>query len=424
MANKFIYVILLSIISIIITFTGCEETEELVLDSITPNQGYETGGTPVSLNGEHFDKNTKVYFGDSLTTIVQYHETNYISTVSPRHPPGLVDVKVKNTGGQSAILTDAFTFMEGKPPSSLYKDIRYYNVGDQPMSNAIADFNQDGFIDIVVCHYYDGNLVMLLNQGNGTFQRFTDVRSFGNCMGVYSADYDGDGDSDIAVCATAAGILLVLLNNGDATFANRQHYQAGNTPVSVSGADLDDDGDIDLVVTNADYGAGSGNSSTISVFMNNGDGTFSKIVNYSYGTGNGAIEGSDLDNDGDTDMVILNSIGDIPSTTEALIFMNNGDGTFVYIENLTFADTQAGIFIFDIDNDGNMDIAASSNTENVISVRFNIGNGTFGPLINYPAGNNLGNVNGADLDYDGDVDLVVSNGRPHNKIAILYNQLY
>ena len=44
--------------------------------------------------------------------------------------------------------------------------------------------------------------------------------------------------------------VSVLLNNGDGTFAPKMDYGTGDSPSSVFSADLDGDGDNDLAVAN------------------------------------------------------------------------------------------------------------------------------------------------------------------------------
>jgi len=67
---------------------------------------------------------------------------------------------------------------------------------------------------------------------------------------VFSADFDSDGDKDLAVANRGCQYITVFMNNGDGTFADAINYGVGNNPNSVFSADIDGDDDFDLAVTN------------------------------------------------------------------------------------------------------------------------------------------------------------------------------
>jgi hypothetical protein len=131
------------------------------------------------------------------------------------------------------------------------------------------------------------------------------------------------------VYPTYDGSVSVLLNNGDGTFAEYVLYGAGDGPYSVAMGDLDADGDNDLAVANI-Y------SDNISMLLNNGDGTFADDVLYSVPDGPRSVAIADLNGDEANDLatanyysanvsVLLNvcGIGDNPPCEGDA----NGDGT-------------------------------------------------------------------------------------------------
>jgi hypothetical protein len=120
---------------------------------------------------------------------------------------------------------------------------------------------------------------------------------------VMSADLDGDGDRDLAVANYGSGTVSVLLNQGNGTFAPQVTYGVGSSPSSVTSADLDGDGDQDLAVAN--YG-----SDTVSVLLNQGNGTFATEIQYGVGSGPSSVTSADLDGDGDQDLAAPNSVSD------------------------------------------------------------------------------------------------------------------
>jgi hypothetical protein len=80
-------------------------------------------------------------------------------------------------------------------------------------------------------------------------------------LSVAAADLNGDGKPDLAVANFQANTVSVLLNNGDGTFAVGAGYPAGLGPRSVVAADLNGDGKPDLALAN-------NFANTVSVLLN------------------------------------------------------------------------------------------------------------------------------------------------------------
>lgn len=151
---------------------------------------------------------------------------------------------------------------------------------------AIADINQDGWLDIYVTNDYNEPDYLYLNNGNGTFREdsqhcFRHLAQFS--MGIDIADYNNDGLPDILSLdmlpednrrqkllqlqenyesfelMTRQGLYrqymrnMLQLNNGDGTFSEiGQLAGVSNTDWSWSPllADFDNDGFKDLFITN------------------------------------------------------------------------------------------------------------------------------------------------------------------------------
>ena len=78
-------------------------------------------------------------------------------------------------------------------------------------------------------------------------------------------DLDGDGKPDLAVANAGSSTVSVLLNNGNGTFgAWTDGWRTGSGPRSVAIGDLNRDGKPDLATANCD-------SRTVSVLLNVGD---------------------------------------------------------------------------------------------------------------------------------------------------------
>jgi hypothetical protein len=201
-----------------------------------------------------------------------------------------------------------------------------------------ADFNRDGWIDIYVAN--DGAPNQLwINQRNGTFKNTAllagaAVSAEGRLkasMGVDAADFDGDGDDDVFVGELTGQGADLYVNDGSGVFIESS-AQAGIrlrtlpfTAFGLAWLDADNDGWLDLAIAN---GAVTHTAEALAanerfrlqqrrqLFRNLGNGRFEEITERAgrafsaEEVGRGAAFG-DLDNDGDTDIVVANDNGPV-----------------------------------------------------------------------------------------------------------------
>jgi len=198
------------------------------------------------------------------------------------------------------------------------------------------DYNNDGWLDLYVANDATPNQLWI-NRHDGTF---TDegplsgaaLNAAGNpegSMGIASGDFDADGDEDIFVTNILGETFALYRNDGSGNFEDaRIPTGLGPLTASVTGFgtdwfDYDNDGWLDLFVANGAVNAmeslrGQPNPLRMKnqLFHNSGNGRF---VDASTAGGpaferaeiNRAAAFGDIDNDGDTDIVVTTNGGPV-----------------------------------------------------------------------------------------------------------------
>lgn len=246
----------------------------------------------------------------------------------------------------------------------------------------IADFDQDGWLDVVVANtfnqqpfYYanlgedsQGNWLGLVDQSAARFPLLNDDVPL--ICAVWSGDITGDGDG-----------------YDDLYFVNYKQNSGGGTAK-------------DYLLINDGTG----------VFTNESEARLGNLRNSAFGT---AVQIVDYDNDGDQDVLKVSTLYSVTPWNDTGVFLlfNDGTGNFSNYQNLApfspymfevFDYNQDGlqdVFVIDDGQDYVMvttgltpDVSVTTNKVNVVN-----GSGGFG-----------GNVHKADLDLDGDMDIITS----------------
>ena len=124
--------------------------------------------------------------------------------------------------------------------------------GSAPYCVAVADLNNDNYLDIVVTTSETDNIVILLSYGNGTFL-INATYSTGYRSGPYTlviSDFNNDNIWDIAVANSGTSNIFLLYGDGNGKFGNETAYWLGYGyhPYSIAVTDLNSDGWMDIVV--------------------------------------------------------------------------------------------------------------------------------------------------------------------------------
>ncbi len=325
---------------------------------------------------------------------------------------------------------------------------------------ALFDYDGDGLTDV---YFLNGaplrgtasteipRNALYRNEGDWKFTDATERAGVGDPgfgLGVAAADYDNDGDADLFLNNYGPNVLY--RNNGDGTFTDVTD-EAGVSGGHQVGAgacflDYDADGHLDLYVANyVDFTyenhcvqvvdgfpvyAGPRDFRPVAdqLYRNNGDGTFTDKsaetgIGDHAGTGMGMVC-ADHDNDGDTDVFVLNDV------SGNFFFENDGAGRFHEVGLLSGAAYNLygdelgsmGIDCADYDNDGRLDFFMTSYQGELPVLYHNLGDGGFED-VTVSAGvgkNTLPYVNWGtgliDFDNDGDRDLFIANGHLYDNV--------
>jgi hypothetical protein len=218
---------------------------------------------------------------------------------------------------------------------------------------------------------------------------------------VAVGDLNGDGMPDIVTPTGGAHSVSVFLNNGNGSYAPKVEYDTGNTPDFIAIADLNGDGRVDLAVT-------AFGSNAVSVLLGNGLGAFGGRKDYPTGNAPKQIVVGDLNGDGRPDLVILDS-----SSRAISVLLGTSSG-FAPDKQYTTGNGPSGVAVGDLNGDGNLDIVCTNLSDGTLSVFRGDGMGGFAPRADNAVQANPSAIALTDLNGDGKLDAVyiVNPGTP------------
>src|SRR3989338_5369741 len=167
----------------------------------------------------------------------------------------------------------------------------------------VADMDADDFLDVVLIG--SNGVGLLFGKGDGTFE--TPITS---SLGTFPSngtlgDFNADGLIDIAVSDFSEDKIYILLTNASFSVStmvqNATSYDTGDQPTELSAADFNGDGDLDIALIRSGFA-----STSFSIFLGNGDGTFQTGVAYTTGSAAHALAIGDFNGDAKVDLVNSN----------------------------------------------------------------------------------------------------------------------
>jgi hypothetical protein len=330
--------------------------------------------------------------------------------------PGVAFFDYDNDGWMDIFMVNSgkADFYQPKAPlkHALYKNNRdgtFTDVTDKAgvaggnefgMGCAIADFDNDGYQDILVTAY--GRCTLYRNNGNGTFTDVTDKAGVATPGWTTSAvwfDYDNDGRLDLFLCSFVEFSLKNNVFCGDNKLGRRFYC-------------------IPRVFKPAPS----------ILYRNNGDGTFTKVsegthIHRALGKALGVVA-TDVNNDGLMDLFVAND------TVQNFLFVNRGKGRWDEIglvAEVGFSANGAprsgmGVDAGDFNGDGRQDLFVANVDQEMFSLYQNEGKEYFrdvaGPHGIAQATRLLSGWGLKFFDYDNDgfLDLILANGHPDDMV--------
>lgn len=275
---------------------------------------------------------------------------------------------------------------------------------------ATADFDGQNGPDLAV--NFDGNLSLLLNQGDGTFSAPVPVPVSFSGIFVAAGELDGVNGPDLVL--SSSGAVIILPNQGGGVFTPSSSVTvatAGGTQQVVV-ADVDGKNGNDL-------GVSCNHASVVTVLLAQGNLSYTR-VDVPIGPSPTGLAVGDLDGKNGLDLMAANSGDPSSGLVTASVALNLGGGAWAPPVFYATGVATNAVALADFDGRDGLDAAVG---QTGAAVLLNQGNGTFYPFATAPVGFPIssGVVASDDLDGANGPDAVVTGFFPSSQLAVLLN---
>jgi hypothetical protein len=289
------------------------------------------------------------------------------------------------------------------------------------MAGVLTDINGDGNLDVLVFDDAEpANVIELLGSSTGIFQAAVTLAPLSAPApdDMFFADFNGDGKLDFAGAVDEG--IQVTLGLGSGTFG---------LPVALTvpggffkgcdlvAGDLTGDSKPEIVALNCD-------SNTLTVYVNNGDGTFAGGISYDNNGDQNQYPYSatigDMNGDGKNDIVVVND-----GTADVSVFLGDGTGA-VKVEPLSYdvgGFAWAPPLVADFNGDGLIDVVESDDEYNLVYLQ-GYGDGSMRAAPSYDLPNSFSeyadtySVATGDFNGDGIPDVVVGQENNYSSTGV------
>lgn len=291
-------------------------------------------------------------------------------------------------------------------PNSISLDVSFLRTIDlvdkKIHSVSAADFNNDGYDDIVA-GVFAGRSMIFINNKDETFSKIYFTGKDYYTEVVKAIDIDKDGNKDV-ILGNSQQPIAIFRNNGDETFSLLKEFDR-TVVKDIAVADFDNNGYEDFVI---------GTQAKENFIYFNDHAELMK-VKYSENLPVESVAAGDLNNDGLIDFAA--GIGRRPTR----IYINNGNQSFSLSKEIGKVPNTESVAIGDMNKDGRNDIMQGNNREsNLLILNTEAG---FEAKPEFGAGNTYVILN-ADLDNDDNDEVIVGNYEGTIQIYKKYNEEY
>jgi hypothetical protein len=254
---------------------------------------------------------------------------------------------------------------------------------------SFADFNGDGFNDLLVGDDIIGNISVHLSNGDGTFGSEKDYITGNHPSGIVLAEVTGDGLADVITSNQADGTISVLPGLPGGKFDSPIAHPVGTSPAGIATGDLNGDGRPDIVTANS-------GSNSVSVLLGQAGGGLGSAVSTPAGTAPMAVAVADMDRDGHPDVVVVGG-------GSCTVLGGDGTGGLHFKSSRATSGGPVSLAVGDLDGDGWPDVVVTA--PGYVDVLRGDGTGGLLPKVTYLGGGGT-SVSIADVTGDGIPDVV------------------
>jgi hypothetical protein len=349
----------------------------------------------------------------------------------PNGPQFIASGDFNNDGIQDAVVAstvrDDVTVLFGSPDAN-FSSVVQLPVGRLLRDVAVGDFNGDRLPDIAVADNFQGGVFLIYGAAGATFS--TPQFFAGQARGPYdlaTGRFDVGTTLDLVTTNYTRNTFTVFTNEGGTRgLRSRGNFPTGSGPRSIIAANLNGDAFDDLIVLDTR----TRGTDELSVYLNQGNGTFQGIVPISFVVGIGAVAFTpgDFNRDGKLDLAVLSNNSPGHNTFQITVLLGSVNPMFDVLPPVTYGCPARlnGIPIFctpqdikaaDFDSDTLIDLAISFSTRAIsqmgstsgfVNAYAGRGNGTFDFGTQIIVGLGPKRIIAADVTGDAVPDVVVT----------------
>lgn len=242
------------------------------------------------------------------------------------------------------------------------------------------------------------------------FYYFASYKVGKNPTTVTPIDINQDGVTDLLTTNVSSSTLSILIGNGDGTFHEQVQLHVCQEPRSLATGFFNGDLYPDIVLACA-------GGDEIAVLFGRADGKFTEGPQYPVHRTPVSIASEDLNGDQTADLVVA------LRNDKIKVFLGQGNGEFRHGAQYEYGDTPTSVALSDLNGDGKIDLVVTNGgpMSNAVSIWIGNGDGTFQSPTDYRSGRRPLGVSFADFNNDRIRDLLVINGERDSFSTFLGN---